>query len=67
METDVETVDEVDTDDDEFDKKDVTERPEKWTGEKATVVRGPLKASVMVTVLTVLVGGKVEMTWGWSA
>ena len=57
----------MDTADDEFDKKDVTDRPETWTGEKATVVRGPLKASVMVTVLTVLLGGKVEMTWGSSA
>ena len=42
----------------------MTDKSETWTGEKATVVRGPLKAAVMVTVLTVVVGGKVEMTWG---
>ena len=39
----------------------MTERPETCTGEKATEVWGPVKAAVMVTVLTVEVGRKVEM------
>ena len=39
----------------------MTERPETWTGEKATEVWGQMKAAVIVTVLTVEVGEEVEM------
>ena len=39
----------------------MTESPETCTGEKATEVWGPVKAAVMVTVLTVEVGKEVEM------